>query len=142
MAHGKTGTPSIVARWSSWGPQLQSVLRIVAASIFMLSGTMKLFAFPAGMPPDGATAPLLSQIGIGGILEVFGGALVLVGLFTRPVAFLLCGEMAVAYFQFHFPQGFWPVMNGGIPAALYCFVWLYFSAAGAGPWSVDAKRGR
>jgi putative oxidoreductase len=127
-----------VSRWPSWGPYLQSVLRIVAALMFMLSGTMLLFAFPAGIPPNGGTAPLLSQMGIGGALELFGGALLLLGLFTRPVAFLLSGEMAVAYFQFHFPQGFWPVLNGGIPAALYCFVWLYFSAAGAGPWSLDA----
>jgi putative oxidoreductase len=135
-------TPNVIARWSSFGPQMQSVLRIVAAFIFMLSGTMKLFAFPAGMPPDGATATLMTQVGIGGILEVFGGALLLIGLFTRPVAFILSGEMAVAYFQFHYPQGFWPVMNGGIPAALYCFVWLYFSAAGPGPWSIDERRGR
>ena len=135
-------SPGLVASWSTRGPQLQSVLRMVAALLFMLAGTMKLFAFPAGMPPDGGTARLLSEIWIGGVLEVFGGALVLVGLFTRPVAFVLSGEMAVAYFQFHFPQGFWPVMNGGVPAALYCFVWLYFSAAGAGPWSLDAKRVR
>ncbi|MBI4364812.1 MAG: DoxX family protein, partial [Candidatus Latescibacteria bacterium] len=120
----------------------QSVLRIVAAFMFMQAGTMKLFAFPAGMPPNGDTAPLMSQIGIGGALEVFGGGLLLLGLFTRPAAFLLSGEMAVAYFQFHFPNGFWPVMNGGVPAALYCFVWLYFSAAGAGPWSLDAKLAR
>ena len=92
------------------------------------------------MPPDGSTARPLSEVWIGGVLEVFGGVLVLVGLFTRPIAFVLSGEMAVAYFQFHFPQGFWPVMNGGVPAALYCFVWLYFSAAGAGPWSLDAVR--
>ena len=98
---------------------------------------MMLFAFPAGMPPGGGTAPFLSQLWIGAVLEVFGGALLLVGLFTRPVAFLLAGEMAVAYFQFHFPQGFWPVLNGGVSAAVYCFVWLYFSAAGAGPWSLD-----
>jgi putative oxidoreductase len=101
---------------------------------------MKVFAIPAGIPPAGGTAPLLSEVWIGGALEVFGGALLLVGLFTRPVAFLLSGEMAVAYFQFHFPGGFWPTMNGGVAAALYCFVWLYFSAAGAGPWSLDAKR--
>jgi len=130
---------NVVAKWSAWGPQVQSILRIVAAFMFILSGTMKLFAFPAGVPPDGGTVPVISQAGIGAILEVFGGALLLVGLFTRPVAFLLAGEMAVAYFQFHFPQGFWPTMNGGIPAALYCFVWLFFSAAGAGPWSLDAK---
>jgi len=83
-----------------------------------------------------------SQIWFGGFLEVVGGALLALGLFTRPVAFLLSGEMAVAYFQFHAPGGFWPVLNGGVSAALYCFVWLYFSAAGAGPWSLDARRGR
>jgi putative oxidoreductase len=132
-------TPDVVAKWSTWGPELRSVLRIMAAAMFVQFGTMKLFAFPAGMPPNGGTASLLSQIGIGGVLEVLGGALLVVGLFTRPVAFLLSGEMAVAYFQFHFPQGFWPVLNGGGSAALYCFVWLYFSAAGAGPWSLDAR---
>lgn len=130
--------PSLVSRWATWGPQLQSVLRIVAAFIFILSGTMKLFAFPVGVPPNGGTVPLMSQMGLGGVLEVVGGLLLLVGLFTRPVAFLLAGEMAVAYFQFHFPQGFWPNMNGGVAAALYSFVWLFFSAAGPGPWSVDA----
>ena len=129
-------------KWLETGPYLLSVLRIVSAFIFMLAGTSKLFAFPVGMPPNGSTAKLLSQIGIGGILEVFGGGLILFGLFTRPVAFILAGEMAVAYFQFHFPQGFWPTMNGGVAAVLYCFVWLYFSAAGAGPWSLDAKRGK
>ena len=82
----------------------------------------------------------MSQLWIGGVLETFGGLLLLVGLFTRPVAFLLAGEMAVAYFQFHAPNGFWPTMNGGSAAVLYCFVWLYFSAAGAGPWSLDAMR--
>jgi putative oxidoreductase len=105
----------------------------------MTSGSMKLFAFPAGVPPDGGTVELLSEAGLGGILEVFGGAFILIGYFTRPIAFILSGEMAVAYFQFHAPQGFWPVMNGGISAVLYCFLWLYFSAAGAGPWSLDAR---
>jgi putative oxidoreductase len=132
--------PGVLARWSTWGPYFLSVLRIVAAYPFILSGTMKLFAFPAGIPPNGGTVPLVSQIGLGAVLEVFGGALMLIGLFTRPVAFILAGEMAVAYFQFHAPQGFWPVLNGGIPAILYCFIWLYFSAAGPGPWSLDAKR--
>jgi len=133
---------NVIAKWSTWGPYLQSVLRIVAAFMFILSGTMKLFAFPAGVPPAGGTVPLMSQMGLGAILEAFGGGLLLVGLFTRPVAFLLAGEMAVAYFQFHAPQGFWPTMNGGVPAALYCFIWLYFSAAGAGPWSLDSRRGK
>jgi putative oxidoreductase len=137
-----TTTSAVVATWRTWAPQLRSVLRIVAAFIFILSGTMKLFAFPAGVPPDGGTVPLVSQAGLGGLLEVLGGGLLLLGLFTRPVAFILSGEMAVGYFQFHFPQGFWPTLNGGIPAILYCFVWLYFSAAGAGPWSLDARRGR
>jgi putative oxidoreductase len=118
------------------------VLRIVAAFMFMLSGTVKLFAFPIGMPPDGGTAAVMSQPWFAGVLEVFGGGLLLLGLFTRPVAFLLAGEMAVAYFQFHAPKGFWPVVNGGVAAALYCFIWLYFSAAGPGPWSLDAMRRR
>lgn len=134
--------PNVVAKWQRWAPQLQSVLRIVAALMFVTSGTMKLFAFPAGMPPDGGTAPVMSQIGIGGILEVVGGGLLLLGLFTRPAAFVMSGMMAVAYFQFHAPQGFWPTMNGGVAAVTYCFIWLYFSAAGPGPWSLDAKRRR
>jgi len=131
----------LVARWSNWSKQMQSVLRIVSALFFLQAGTMKLFAIPAAMP-GGGTVPLMSQLGVGALLELVGGALMAVGLFTRPVAFLLSGEMAVAYFQYHFPQGFWPVENMGIPAALYCFVWLYFSAAGAGPWSLDARRER
>lgn len=132
--------PKLTAKWTSWSSQLQSILRIVSAFIFIQAGTMKLFAFPMGMPPNGGTAELFSQIGIGGILETFGGALLLLGLFTRPVAFILSGEMAVAYFQFHSPQGFWPIMNGGVSAMLFCFVLLYFSAAGAGVWSIDAMR--
>ena len=130
---------ALVTKWTSWSPQIRSIVRIVAAFAFVLSGTMKLFALPAGIPPAGGTVPWLSQLGVGAALEVFGGGLLLLGLYTRPVAFILSGEMAVAYFQFHFPQSFWPTMNGGIPAMLYCFLWLYFSAAGAGPWSLDAR---
>lgn len=130
----------ITERWQEWGPPFQSILRIAAAMMFILAGTSKLFAFPVGMPPDGSTAKFMTEIWIGGFLEVFGGALVLLGFFTRPVAFILSGEMAVAYFQFHFPRGYWPNLNGGMSAVLYCFVWLYFSAAGAGPWSLDALR--
>lgn len=125
-------------RWAGWAPYLLALLRIVAALMFVVAGTMKLFAYPVGMPPDGGTATPFTQIWIGGVLEAGGGALLLLGLFTRPVAFVLSGMMAVAYFQFHAPQGFWPSANGGVAAALYCFVWLYFSAAGAGPWSLDA----
>jgi len=88
--------------------------------------------------PEGQSFTLMSQMGVGAILELVGGTLLLVGLFTRPAAFILSGEMAVAYFQFHFPNGFWPLVNQGQPAVLFCFIWLYFSAAGAGPWSLDA----
>jgi putative oxidoreductase len=130
---------NIVAKWRALAPELLSVLRIVAAFMFLQEGTMKLFSWPMAMP-DGATPSLASQVGIGGILELVGGFLLLIGLFTRPVAFILSGEMAVAYFQFHFPQSFWPLVNNGQPAVLYCFIWLYISAAGAGPWSVDAMR--
>ena len=133
-------TPSLAKKWTAAEPALRSVLRIMAAFMFTLTGTSKLLAFPVGMPPNGGTAKLMSQIGIGGLLELVGGVLLMLGLFTRPVAFLLAGEMAVAYFQFHFPKSFWPTVNGGVSAALYCFVWLYFSAAGAGPWSIDARR--
>jgi putative oxidoreductase len=133
-------TSQLGERWSSYAPRLHSLLRIVAAIMFIFVGTMKLFAFPAGLPPDGGTAKLFSEIGLAGILEVFGGLLLLIGLYTRPVAFILSGEMAVAYFQAHAPGGVWPMLNGGVNAILYCFLWLYFSAAGAGPWSIDAKR--
>ena len=134
-------SPKIVAAWPTWAPQLLSVLRIITAALFIFSGTIKLFAYPFGMP-DGSAVPVLSQIWIGAVLEVVGGGLLLIGLFTRPVAFVLSGEMAVAYFQFHAPGGFWPHQNGGIPAILMCFIFLYFSAAGPGPWSLDARRGK
>ena len=131
-------TTSIASRWRSQAPYLLSVLRIIAAFLFMQFGTGKLFAFPGPLMPDGSTVPVASQIGIAAVLEAFGGLFLLLGLFTRPVAFLLSGEMAFAYFIGHAPQGFWPVLNMGTPAALFAFVWLYISSAGAGPWSLDA----
>ena len=134
-------TTSFAAKWSSWAPQLLSLLRIVAAFVFITAGTTKMFGFPTGMP-TGGTVPVMSQMWIGALLEIVGGTLLLVGLFTRPVAFVLAGEMAVAYFQFHYPTSFWPTVNQGMPAILYCFWWLYVSAAGAGPWSLDALRER
>ncbi len=133
---------NVAAKWAAWAPRVRSILRIAAAFMFMAHGTMKLFAFPVGVPPKGGTVVLLTQSGLGGILETFGGLLLLVGLLTRPVAFILSGEMAVAYFQFHFPSGFWPLLNQGELAALYCFLWLYFSAVGPGPWSLDALRAK
>lgn len=135
-------TSNTFARWSTLAPYLLSLLRIVAAFLFMQFGTAKLFALPAAVIPGGGTVPLVSLPGTAGVLEAFGGALLLIGLFTRPVAFLLSGEMAVAYFIGHAPKGFWPVLNQGHPAIMFCFVWLYISAAGAGPWSLDAMRKR
>lgn len=132
----------VAARWQASAPQLLALFRIVASIIFMQSGTMKLFAFPAGVPPDNGTVELLTQVGIGAVMEVVGGALVLLGFFTRPVAFVLAGEMAVAYFQFHQPTAFWPTMNGGVAAIMFCFLFLYLSAAGPGAWSLDALRAR
>ncbi len=140
MADTTVGRGTVLSAWASREPQLRSLLRIVAALMFVVAGTVILFAFPAGMPPNGGTASFPSEIWLGGVLEVVGGGLLVLGLFTRPVAFVLSGEMAVAYFQFHAPGGFWPNLNGGIPAVLYCFLWLYFSAAGPGPWSLDAWR--
>lgn len=132
-------TANPAAAWPQFAPYILSLLRMVAAFAFITSGTTKLFAFPAGVPPDGNTVPLMTQIGFGALLEAVGGFLLLIGLFTRPVAFLLSGEMAVAYFQFHFPGSFWPTINQGTPAILFCWIWLYISAAGGGPWSLDAK---
>jgi putative oxidoreductase len=129
---------SLGARWSSLSPHLLSLLRIIAAFLFVLYGATKLFAIPAAVMPGGATASLASIPGFAGTLELAGGVLLLVGLFTRPVAFLVSGEMAFAYFMGHASKGFWPVLNGGAPAVIFCFVWLYISAAGPGPWSLDA----
>src|SRR5258708_14865517 len=142
---GEKGTmsyTSVTARWRSWAPYMLSILRIIAAFLFVQIGTAKLFAFPAAVMPGGGTASLASLAGVAGALEVVGGALLLVGLFTRPVAFVLSGEMAVAYFIRHPPHGFWPVLNGGGPAISFCFLWLYFSAVGAGPWGIDALQRR
>jgi putative oxidoreductase len=130
---------AIVARWKSVTPQLQGLLRIIAAFLFMQPGAMKLFGFPVSMPP-GMEVAFLSQAYVGGVLELYGGALILVGLWVRPVAFVLAGEMAVAYFQFHASAGFWPLANRGTEAILFCFTWLYFSAAGAGAFSLEARR--
>lgn len=119
----------------SWSPFLRSVLRIVAGFLFMAHGTQKLFAFPVAEPRD--PVALFSLMGLAGVLETFGGLLILLGLLTRPVAFLLSGEMAVAYFRSHAPQAFWPILNRGELAALYSFLYLYLAAVGGGPWSLD-----
>jgi putative oxidoreductase len=121
--------------------RMLSVFRVVAGLVFVSAGTMKLFGYPPSpvpLPPFG----LMSEIGIGGALETVGGLAIVLGVLTRPVAFVLAGEMAVAYFQFHFPQSFFPTVNNGIPAVLYCFLYLYLTFAGAGRWSVDAMIAR
>jgi putative oxidoreductase len=120
-------------------PHLLSVLRVVAAFLFIAHGTQKLLGFP----PDAPRLRLaLSLMGAAGAIETIGGALMLVGLLTRPVAFVLSGEMAVAYFTQHAPRAAWPIVNGGELAVLFCFIWLLFVAAGPGPWSIDALRKR
>ncbi|HEY3268466.1 MAG TPA: DoxX family protein [Armatimonadota bacterium] len=113
------------------------LLRVVAGLLFLQAGGMKLFGWFGGMP-GGAHLKLLSQVGVGGILEFFGGTAILLGLFTRPVAFVLSGEMAVAYWQFHAPNGLFPIQNHGEPAVLLCFIFLYMAAQGGGDWSIDA----
>jgi putative oxidoreductase len=121
-----------------FAPELLSVLRIVAAFCFILHGTSKLFNFPAEAGAPARELAMFSLPWFAGVLETFGGTLLLLGLFTRPVAFLLSGQMAVAYFKAHAPHSFWPTLNHGEPAVLFCFIWLYIAAAGPGPWSLDA----
>lgn len=116
------------------------LLRVVAGLLFLQAGGTKLFDWFGGIPPEfGGHPAAWSQTWIGAALEFYGGLLILVGLFTRPVAFVLAGEMAVAYFQFHFKwEAFWPAQNQGLPAVLFCFIFLFMAAYGAGPWSLDA----
>jgi putative oxidoreductase len=124
-----------------WTSRMLSIYRIVAGLVFVSTGTMKLFGYPPSpvpMPP----LSLMSEIGIGGILEAFGGLAIILGFLTRPIAFVLAGEMAVAYFQFHAPQSFFPTTNMGIPAIMYCFFFLYLVFAGPGMWSIDAMIAR
>jgi putative oxidoreductase len=119
-----------------WAPHALALLRIVTALLFIAHGTGKLLGFPdIGFRPE-----LLSLAGLAGVLEIVGGILLVLGLFTRPVAFILSGEMAVAYFMAHAPQGFHPILNGGESAVLFCFVFLYLVFSGPGAWSFDGKR--
>ena len=122
---------------AAWAPRLLSVLRIVSALLFLEHGSQKLLGFPPMAAGSAMPAPL-TLLWFGGVLELVGGLLLTIGLFTRPVAFVLAGEMAVAYWMFHAPQGPFPALNMGDAAILFCFVFLYLSAAGPGPWSADA----
>ncbi len=121
-----------------WAPRLLSLFRVVFALLFFAHGLAKLTGFPAGAQPG--QVAILSLFGIAGLFEFVGGAFLVIGLFTRPVAIILSGEMAVGYFLVHVPQGFFPSLNGGELAILYCFAFLYLGIAGAGNWSIDAAR--
>jgi putative oxidoreductase len=115
------------------------LLRVVAGLLFFQHGSVKLLGWFGGFGGQaGATAPLMTQIGIGGVIEFFGGLAVLLGFGTRTAAFILSGQMAVAYWQFHAPNGAWPILNQGEPAVLFCFIFLFIAAMGGGDWSVDA----
>jgi putative oxidoreductase len=131
--------PTMLDAFSArWSPRLLSILRIVAAFDFITHGTQKLFDLPGKGQP--MAFHLFTMFGTAGVLETFGGLLLLFGLFTRPVAFLLSGEMAVAYFTMHAKGGFFPTQNYGELPVLFCFLWLYLSATGGGAWSLDALR--
>ena len=124
-----------VSNYDLWSPRLLSILRVVTAFVFMEHGTQKLLGLPPSpqpMPPH--LPPLLM---VAGILEAFGGLLILFGLLTRPVALILAGEMAVAYFMVHARHSFWPLVNRGESAVLYCFIFLFLAVAGGGAWSID-----
>jgi putative oxidoreductase len=128
---------NLESRLAPHRPQFLAILRIITALLFLSHGTAKLL----GWPETGMNPPLFSLPGLAGILEIAGGILLIVGLFTRPVAFILAGEMAVAYFMAHAPQSFYPILNSGESALLFCFVFLYLVFAGPGVWSLDHRRG-
>ncbi len=129
----------VPADYSEQAPRFLSILRIVAGFLFISHGSQKLFGFPTNLTGE-ATFDIFSLVGIAGILEFFGGLLFLGGFYTRLISFILCVEMAVAFFWAHLPQGLWPILNGGELAVLYCFVFLYFTFAGGGVWSMDQNR--
>ena len=122
---------------SRWANPMLAVLRIVSGLLFMSTGSMKLFNYPPGMPDHPSFLHPLSLIGVAGILEFFGGLAIALGFCTRPVAFIVSGEMAVAYFMKHYPTSFFPTVNNGVPAVLYCFIFLYLVFSGPGAWSID-----
>jgi putative oxidoreductase len=124
------------------GPATHAALRVGAGLLFMQHGVQKLFGFFGGVGPNGGTVQLMSQFGLAGVLETFGSLLIVLGLFTRPVALVLALEMLVAYFQAHFPRGGMPIENQGELPLLFMLVWLFFAGTGAGPASLDARRAR
>lgn len=132
-----TTTLGATAARTDWAPRALAALRIVAGVLFLAHGLIKLAGFPEGAEPG--QQPLFTLFGIGGVLELVGGVLLVLGLFTRPTAFILSGMMAVAYFMFHAPASLYPAVNGGDAAILFSFIFLYLAAAGAGAWSLDGR---
>lgn len=122
---------------NGWSSRALAALRIVAGLLFLAHGVIKVFGFPAGAEPG--QQELLSLFGIGGVIELITGLLLILGLFTRPAAFIAAGQMAVAYWMFHFPSSPYPAVNGGDAAILYCFIFLYIFTAGPGAWSIDNR---
>jgi putative oxidoreductase len=139
LVEGAEGMAAIAETASAWAPRVRSILRIAAGLLILEHGTSKLLGFPQS---EMSGLSVTTLFGAAGVFELIGGALIVIGLFTRPAAFILSGMCAVAYWSTHAPQGFFPFLNGGELAALYSFVFLYFAFAGGGPWSVDAARGR
>ena len=129
--------PSTDARYARAAAVAHTLLRVFAGALFMQHGAQKLFGAFGGPMGNGTGVPLMSLFGLAGVIELVGGFLIVIGFFTRAAAFLASGEMATAYFMMHFPHGFWPIQNRGEIVVLFCFVFLYLAASGAGPWSVD-----
>jgi putative oxidoreductase len=125
-----------------YSPYLYAVLRIVVGFLFACHGAQKLFGLFGGLGPAGGTAPLFSLMGLAGLIEFFGGLLIMLGLLTGTVAFIASGQMASAYFMAHHPRGFWPILNEGEPAVLFCFIFLYMASRGSGIWSIDSLRSK
>ena len=123
-----------------YAPQVYAIFRIVFGLLFLMHGLQKLAGLFGGMAGDGAAVPLASLFGVAGVIECVTGTLILLGLFTAPAAFIASGMMAYAYFTMHFPRATWPILNGGEPAVMNCFAFLYMAARGSGIWSVDALR--
>jgi putative oxidoreductase len=123
---------------ANYAPQAYAILRIVVGLLFLCHGLQEVFGLFGGV--KGTSVPLFSLLGVAGVTEIIGGALITLGFFTGTVAFILSGEMAVAYFIGHFPAGFWPIQNQGGPAVLFCFIFLYMATQGSGIWSLDAAR--
>ena len=130
--------PNLTTLRVAWEPRILSILRIVLGLLYTQHGLSKIFGFPPGSTPAKPYVLMSLVPGLAGLLELIGGALVAIGLFTRIVAFILSGEMAFAYFMAHAPRAFYPYSNGGELAVLYCFAFLYLAFAGGGPWSLDA----